>query len=245
MSIFSLVKKETEAGAPAGIIYGMPGVGKTTFAASAPNCLIIDCEGGADNVVCERTPTLHSWAEIHDWLTAVESGEHDYKVIAIDSVDMLLRRLEEDVTGAQEDAGRTLNKSHGGYGNGKSVYKNRVYTQLIPLLNRIKDRGIAVLLIAHMHQVEILDSEGIKINKIGPNLPEDFQETFVSWASFVCVAQIIGDERVLLTEGSEMLIAKNRFDMPELVPMTWKGFVGNMKFKKAAKKAKTTKKETE
>ena len=248
MSIFDLVKKKTTVSAPAGIVYGIPGIGKTTFAASAPNCLIIDCEGGADNVICERTPTLHSWPEIQDWLIAIEEGDHEYKVIAIDSLDMLLRRVEEDVTGAHADPTRSLNKSHGGYGSGKDVFKNVVYTKLLPLLDRIKNRGIAVLLIAHMHQVDMLDSEGIGVTKIGPNLPEMFHETFVSWSGFVCVAQMIDGERALLTEGNETLIAKNRYDMPELVPMTWKGFVGNMKFKKvksnAAKKA-TTKKETD
>ena len=33
---------------PKGIIYGSPGVGKTTFGASAPGALIVDCEHGAN-----------------------------------------------------------------------------------------------------------------------------------------------------------------------------------------------------
>ena len=58
MSMFSDVIQNPSPSAPKGIIYGPPGIGKTSIGASADASIIIDCENGAGAIPCCRTLTL-------------------------------------------------------------------------------------------------------------------------------------------------------------------------------------------
>jgi len=114
MSMFNNLIQNQSPSAPKGIIYGPPGIGKTTMGASADASIIVDCENGAGAIPCCRTPYLATWLEIEQWLLAMEREDHPYKTLVIDSVDWLLRRLEEHVAGCGNNIEQTLNRSHGG-----------------------------------------------------------------------------------------------------------------------------------
>ena len=225
MTLLNSVIEQSEPGAPKGIIYGPPGVGKTSLAAFADDSLIIDCENGAGAVPGKRTPYLSTWPEVFNWLTAIERDDHNYRVIAIDTIDWLLRRLEEQVSGSTGKIDSTLNRSHGGYGNGKQVMRNYVYQQLLPLLDRIVGRGIAVLLLAHAKRSEITDIDGVTTEKTTADLPEDYLNVFVEWSDFVCLARMDSEgNRLLVTRETPRALAKNRYGMPEVIPFDWTSF---------------------
>ena len=228
MTLLDKIINKTTPSAPKGIIYGPPGVGKSSFGAFANDSLIIDCENGVGAIPCQRTPYLSSWPEILGWLHAVESEEHSYQTIAIDSIDWLVRRVEEHVSGcASGKTDATLNRSHGGYGNGRQVLKNYVYQQLLPLLDRIVSRGIAVLLLAHAKRTEITDIDGLTVEKTVPDLPDDYLNTIVEWSDFVCLARMDGEgNRYLVTRETSRALAKNRYHLPEVIPFDWPSFAG-------------------
>jgi hypothetical protein len=225
MTLLRSVITEPAPGAPKGIIYGPPMAGKSTFGGSAEDSLLIDCENGAGAIPCCRTPYLASWTEIHDWLTAIERDDHPYRVIAVDTLDWMLRRLEEHVSGSVGKIDSTLNRSHGGYGNGKQVLRNYVYQQLLPLLDRIVGRGIAVLLLAHAKRTEITDVDGVTSEKTSVEVPDGYLNVFVEWSDFVCLARQDSDgNRVLVTRETPRALAKNRYGMPEAIPFDWPSF---------------------
>jgi hypothetical protein len=225
MTLLQGVIHRPSPSAPKGIVYGPAGVGKTTFGASAEDSIIIDCENGAGAVQCNRTPYLSTWSEINQWLSAIEQDDHAYRVIAIDSLDWLLRRIEEHVSGSIGKIESTLNRSHGGYGNGKQVMKNHVYQLLLPLLDRIINRGIAVLLLAHAKRTEITDVDGVTTEKTTAEVPDGYLNVFVEWSDFVCLARY-DDEggRVMVTGETPRALAKNRYGMPQIIPFDWPSF---------------------
>jgi len=90
MSLPSSVLNQINLRAPKGIVYGPPGVGKTTFGAGSGG-LIVDTENGAAHMQCDRTPYLPDWKAIEQWLNALAAGGHEYGAIVIDSVDWLLQ----------------------------------------------------------------------------------------------------------------------------------------------------------
>ena len=76
-----------------GMLYGSPGVGKTTLAASIPNAIIIDLEWGADGYTCDyiKLDPMDSPAEIIEEIQkavayAVKQG---FTTIVIDSLTTL------------------------------------------------------------------------------------------------------------------------------------------------------------
>jgi AAA domain len=75
------------------VVYARPKVGKTRFAASAPNVLIIDCdEKGTDSVRSDYDPDtvrIGTWSEINDIYWYLQSGDHPYESVAIDTVSGL------------------------------------------------------------------------------------------------------------------------------------------------------------
>lgn len=227
MSILSNTIKKSTPSAPKGIIYGPPGIGKTTFGAGAKGSIIIDCENGAGAIPgAERSPYLEDWDSIKEWLTAIEKDDHKYEVMVVDSIDWLVRRVEESVIGCKDKLDMTLNKSHGGYGNGKSVFRNYIYQLVLPTFDRIVNRGVAVVLLAHAERHDITETDGVTMEKSAPDLPKDHLNVFVEWSDFVFLAQIgENGERELLTRDEPHAVAKNRYHLPRTIPFTWGGFM--------------------
>jgi len=217
--------------APKGILYGPPGIGKTTFGAGADKPLIVDCENGAAHVTCDRTPYLSNWPAIRQWLDALASGGHGYGTVVIDSVDWLLRRLEEFVSGVKDsDHGmsQTMNRSHGGYGNGKQVLKNYVYQYLLPALDKLVNSGVAVLLLAHATRREITTIDGITIEKSAPEIHADLANTMIEWSDFVGAARLGADGRELVLHETGQLLAKNRYAIEAPLALSWQALLTAM-----------------
>jgi len=231
MPLPSTVLTQANMRAPKGIVYGPPGVGKTTFGASTTKPIIIDCENGAAHVSCDRTPYLSDWPSIQQWLEALAAGGHDYGTVVVDSVDWLLRRAEEHVSGvdgSQSGMKQTLNRSHGGYGNGKQVLKNYVYQYLLPMLDTMVNAGIAVVLLAHATRREITTIDGITVEKSAPEIHPDLANTMIEWSDFVGAARMGVDGRELILSETGQLLAKNRYGIDSPLPLSWQSFLNAM-----------------
>lgn len=94
------------------VVYARPKVGKTRFCASAPDVLIIDCdEKGTDSTRDDLDPDairIETWSEINDIYWYLQSGDHSYKSVAIDTVSGLQTLAMNFVLGdeAARDASR-------------------------------------------------------------------------------------------------------------------------------------------
>ena len=76
------------------IIFGEPKVGKTTLAASFPNPLLVDIEGGAAFINCPQFPLRQvSTCTAHEALqklyTEIRDGDHQFDTIIFDTIDEL------------------------------------------------------------------------------------------------------------------------------------------------------------
>jgi len=231
MTLPSAVLTEEDMRAPKGIVYGPPGAGKTTYGAGAGKSIIVDCENGAAHVKCARTPYLPDWPSIKKWLDALAVDADDYGTVVVDSVDWLLRRIEEHVSGVDGSPTgmkQTLNRSHGGYGNGKQVLKNFVYQYLLPTLDRIVNAGVAVVLLAHATRREITTIDGVTVEKSAPEIHTDLANTMVEWSDFVGAIRIVGESRELVLFETGQLLGKNRYGITEPLPLSWQALLGAM-----------------
>jgi hypothetical protein len=203
----------------------------TTFGAGTHKPIIVDCENGAAHVQCDRTPYLANWSEIMPWLAALAYDDHTYETVVIDSIDWLLRRLEERVAGVNgqtENMDKTMNRSHGGYGNGKQVLRNYVYQYLLPTLDAIVNRGISVILLAHVSRRTFTTIDGVIMEKSAPEIHPDLMNTIIEWSDFVGAARAEGGCRELVLNETAQLMAKNRYGITDVLPLDWNYLMGAM-----------------
>lgn len=84
-------QKQKEAGTlrePRILVYGRNKKGKTTFASTAPDVLIIDPEHGTDEAL-KRNPNvwhIDSWEDLDDVYNFLKLGKHPYKWIVLDGL---------------------------------------------------------------------------------------------------------------------------------------------------------------
>lgn len=213
------VIKQATPTAPKLMIYGLSGVGKSTLASKLKNPIFIDMEGGLNYMDVARTPTLTSYASVlkvlGELFNVAEAGKREYDTIVIDSVDWLVRKVVEKAAGIDKNKlDETLNRSNGGYGNGKQVLENHIRTYLLPLLVTLNKQGYGICLIAHADRKVLMNSDGSDVEQIAPKIDVNTMNTFVEWADNVFfLKRDISGERVLVLESDDVALAKNRLGL--------------------------------
>lgn len=99
----SLLQKLTTGKTPAPprvLIYSDPGVGKSSFAATAPKPVFIPLEDGLDQISCTKFPHVKDFATLIADLKAVLNEEHDFQTLVIDSLSALQNVVSDGVCAA-------------------------------------------------------------------------------------------------------------------------------------------------
>ena len=243
MSLISSITKGREAQPPRIMIYGSEGVGKSTFAALAPNPVFVQTEDGLSEIDCSKFPLAKSFDDVVLQLQAVRDEQHDYGTVVIDSLDWLERLVWGRLCA---DYGvKSIEKADGGYGKGY-VHALTYWRQIVSLLNDIRARkGMAVILIAHAAVERFEDPEHAAYDRYTPRLHKKACSLVCEWVDAVLFASrrmrvdsttgkaapvgADGGERILRTNGSPACIAKNRFGLPTELPLSWSAFVEALK----------------
>ena len=119
MALMSSVTNGKQSQPPRIMIYGSEGVGKSTFAASAPKPIFIQTEDGLSEIDTSKFPLCTTFDEVVLQLQAVRDEEHDYATVVIDSLDWLERLIWDRVCA---DYGvKSIEKADGGYGKGYTL----------------------------------------------------------------------------------------------------------------------------
>ena len=213
------VIKQATPTAPKLMIYGLSGVGKSTLASKLKNPIFIDMEGGLNYMDVDRTPTLTKVDDFYTILAELyntaKDGKREYDTIVIDSADWLVRKVVEKAAGIDKTKlDETLNRSNGGYGNGKQVLENHIRTKLLPMLVLLNKQGYGICLIAHADRKTLMSSEGNDVEQITPKIDVNTMNVFVEWCDNVFyLKKDIAGERILVLESDDVALAKNRLGL--------------------------------
>ena len=228
MGMLEIIRTGREAKPPRIMIYGSEGVGKSTFAASAPNPIFIQTEDGLGEINCRKFPLANSLSEVLAELAALRDEPHEYLTVVIDSADWLERLIFDEV--CKEFGVRSIEKADGGYGKGYTHALTH-WRKVVNLLQELRDkRGMMVILVAY--------------DRYTPRLHKHAASLIAEWVDAVLFANkkfrvskdgndravatpigADGGERVIRTVGSPACIAKNRFGLPGEIPLSWTAFI--------------------
>lgn len=212
-----IVKGQTLT-APKLMLYGLSGVGKSSLAAKLKNPIFLDFEGGLNYLGVDRTAQYTDLEDFYKDLVELyrkaEAGKREYDTVVIDSVDWMVRKVVEKAAGISKvNLSETLNRSNGGYGNGKQVLENHIRTKLLPLLVLLNKMGYGICLVAHADRKDLMDADGIDTERIAPKIDVNTMNVFVEWVDNVFYLKNINGERYLVLEGDSNVLAKNRLGL--------------------------------
>ena len=204
--------------APKLMIYGLSGVGKSSLAAKLKRPIFLDFEGGLNYLGVDRTPQYTKLEDFYDDLIDLyrkaEAGKQEYDTIVIDSVDWMVRKVVEKAAGIDKhNLTETLNRSNGGYGNGKQILENHIRTKLLPTLVALNKQGYGICLVAHADRKDLMDADGVDVERVTPKIDVNTMNVFVEWCDNVFYLKHVDGERYLVLEGDGNVLAKNRLNL--------------------------------
>lgn len=228
------------------VLYGYEGTGKSTWASKAPKPIFIQTEDGLNEIDCNKLPLAHNFADVMNQLCAVRDEEHDYQTLVVDSLSGFEPMIWDDV--CRQYGVKNIEKVDGGFGKGYTIACNW-WSQFRDLLSQINEkRGMMIILIAHVGIQTVKDPETATYDRTAPRIHRLAEGMISQWADAVlqakqkfriqktaegfgnerAIATAVGSEggeRVLRTIGNAAVIAKNRYNLPEEIPLDFNIFM--------------------
>jgi hypothetical protein len=244
MSLLDNVIKGKTPKAPRIMIYGYEGVGKSTWAAKAPKPIFIQTEDGLDNIDTSKFPVAKTWSEVVEQMNALISEEHDFQTVIVDSISGLERLIFAEV--CKQFGVKNIEKADGGFARG---YKHALdwWGLFLEGLEKLNEKGMMIILIGHVGVQEVKDPESQTYHRTAPRVHHLAEGMISQWCDAVLqakqnfriqktdegfgnsrgIATAVGQEggeRVVRTVGTAAVIAKNRYGLPEYLPLDFNAF---------------------
>jgi len=229
------IKKNTDLLPPRVMLYAPHGIGKTTFAAGAPSPIFVQTEDGLGQLEVDHFPLAKSVTDVHEALQAL-TGKHDFSTVVIDSLDWLDNLIWEQING-EHDAKDLA------YGKGAVIAADK-WREILDMLNVLRAQGMATILLAHC-EIKRFDSPEVEpFDRYQPKLQARSSALVQEWCDCVFFANyktivkqsevgfnnkvsrgISTGERIMYTSEKPAYLAKNRYALPESLPLSWDAFI--------------------
>jgi hypothetical protein len=218
-----------QPGAVKAVIYGTEGIGKSTLAAQFPGALIIDTEDGSRHIDCARC-TCHDWKSLVAAMAELVADSNGFKTVVIDSADWAEKMLVEQLL----DGSGKKSIEDFGFGKGYVMLAERV-SRFLSQADALAYSGVNVVFVAHSQVRRISPPDQTDgYDRYELKLAKQTAPLFKEWADLVLFCNYKtrlvegsdgrikahgGKARVMYAERSAAWDAKNRFGLPEEMPM--------------------------
>ena len=209
-------------------IYGQPFSGKTTFADSAPDPLMLNTDGNAEYVTAPYvsiqdeikvngriTTRTHAWQVVKDYIEELEKGGNSYKTIVVDLVNdtyemcRLYMYEKLGITHESDDSYRAWDK---------------VRTEYLSTMRRVVHLPYEnIILLSHEDSTkDITKKSGDKITSIKPKMSDKVADSLAGMVGFVGRAYVDEGKHLLSIKSDEVIYGGGRLGISDVViPLEW------------------------
>jgi len=229
MDLKSLIQKKTAHKPPRIVVHGIHGVGKSFFASKSPNPVFLITEDGLVNIEVDHFPIATNLDNVWAYMDMIIKEQSEYKTFVVDTLDWLEKLIFKSV--CEENKVDSPEKI--GYGKAY-VFAMKHWERFLRGLDLIRDKGIAVVLLAHNEIKTYSPPDGMAYDRYQIKLHRHAASAIEEWADLVLFANFktyvskdaqgkskaIGSgERVLYSSNKPAWRAKSRYSIPDEIPL--------------------------
>ena len=214
------------------VLYGVEGIGKTTFASKAPDPLFLDCEGSTMRLNVRRI-RIRTWEDLLAAVKYVNENPTVCKTLVIDTADWAEIQCIQYVC----NKNRVTSIEGIAYGKGYTYVADE-FNILLKQLSALRDKGIHIIIIAHAksRKYELPEEIGGQYDRYETKLSRQVAPLLKEWCDLLLFAnyktfvitnenntkKATGGKRVMYTTHHPCWDAKNRFGLKEELDLDFK-----------------------
>jgi hypothetical protein len=224
------------------LIYGAEGVGKSSFGAGAPKPVFLDIESGSSELDVPRFPKPESWTDVLDAIRELTTADHGYESLVVDTLDALEALCWAHVcktrSGEKGKALESIESLPFGKGYAAALDEWRVFWSHVERMSTTKRMN--VILVAHSHMKKFQNPEDDDYERFELKMHKSASGFFKERCKAVLFARheafankdsktkrirgVSSGARVIHTQWNAAFDAKNRYGLPETLPLEWQAF---------------------
>ena len=217
------------------VLFGPPGIGKSTFGSAAPNPIFLGAEKGTAELDVARFPQPKAWDDALDAMRELVKEDHEFQTFVVDTIDWIEPLIWAHV--CKQKKKKQIEDL--GYGKGYvyALDEWRKFTRACDTLCERKQMNI--ILLAHCHIKAFANPAGDNFDRYEMKLHQKSSALIQEWCDelLFCNYQtftmenkdgrskgISNGARLIHTERAAAFDAKNRHGLPKELPLSWDDF---------------------
>jgi hypothetical protein len=217
------------------LLHGVPGVGKSSFAAEAPKPVFLCADNGTSDLDVARLPEPRAWEDVLEAVRVLTEDDHPYETFVIDPLNWIEPMCWTAV--CREKGWSSIEEP--GFMKGPTAAVD-FWRALVARLERLQaTRRMHVILLAHTAPRNFKNPEAEDFHRYQSGIDPLAAGLFQGWCDAVLFAkhetftEKAGKQRArgrstgvreMYTEWNAAFDAKNRFGLPAKLPLSWAEF---------------------